>query len=209
MTESSWTAFADPELSELFDREPELLAIADAITATSTNQAGGCPRGVSRRERLRRLVRRRTRLLVLAVVVLAVGAAPAFAFSAALRELIGRKSPHPVLRATLTGAFIHKPRPRYGPPVVTVTFTIGEPGKPPGVGIPFGSYFLVALYGRKAGGASGLVRAYGRDGRYSATTHLPPGGVAGVQIGGWLNIVGSPTAAGGFWIPVTVTPPAH
>ena len=110
----------------------------------------------------------------------------------------------PVLQATLTGVVIHK-KPRFGPPDVTITFTVGAPGKPPGSGIPFGSSVFVLPYNR-AGRPSSMAQAHGRDGRYSVTTNLPPGGIGGLMIGGWLNNRrGPPTARGGLWIPITIS----
>jgi hypothetical protein len=120
---------------------------------------------------------------------------------------ITRRS-HPALVARLKGLVIH-PKARWGLAKVTVTFTIGEPGRAPGSGIPPYSYFLMLLES-KTGGPSHTVVATGADGYYRATTYVPPGGIGGVEIGGFLNIpTGLPTARDGFWIPIQVTEPPH
>ena len=195
--------------------------LADRFLALADLADDGDWRDVGRRAR--RGNRRSTpSLFIAAMLGAAAVAAPALAFSPSVRQLVGLKGtspppgvvgswPRPKLVARVTGAFIHTPRPRFGPPLVTVTFTIGEAGRPPGTGIPFGSYFLVSLSSRTgAPSAPWQVRAYGTHGHYSATTHLPAGGIASVQIGGWVNVrKGSSAADGDFWIPVTVVYPLH
>ncbi len=113
---------------------------------------------------------------------------------------------HPTLEATVTDVTVHRRRPP-ADPTVTVTFTVGEDGKPPGTGLPAGrgtAAFSVHLVS-KTGVSGNLIEAKGRDGRYSATTLLPAGGVGSIQVGGWLDIpTGAPTAAGGFWIPTAI-----
>ncbi len=90
-----------------------------------------------------------------------------------------------------------------------VTFTVGEQGKRPGTGVPFGSDFEMLLVGKTPptrGNAPVFIRTNGSHGRYSATTLLPPGGIGFIQIGGWGDF---PTATpdsgavdGEFWLPV-------
>ena len=126
---------------------------------------------------------RRTRSLVAAaIVVAAVAAAPALAFSTTVRELVGLQtsSPRgPVFVATVTGVVLHGPN-RAGT-LVTVTFTVGEPGKPPGTGVPQGSTFLVLVTH-----TSQMAPAQGEHGHYQARTRLGPGGFTGIQIGGYM-----------------------
>ncbi len=111
----------------------------------------------------------------------------------------------------MTGAFVHKPAPRYAQPMVTITFTIGERGKPAGTGIPWGSYFLVDLASRTGAPTSPLlIRAYGARGHYRVTTRLPQGGIGRIMVGGWLNVrKGTSAADGDFWIPVVIPAVPH
>jgi hypothetical protein len=153
-------------------------------------------------------------LLAAALVGATVAATPALAFSTTVRQLIGLKKPaqpaplgwtRPRLAATVTGLSFPRKEP-YGLPMVTVRFTIGEFGKPPGTGVPFGSYFLVHVTGR-SGPPSGpyFGRAHGSHGRYVATVPLPRGGVGSVEVAGWIDVRKGPSAANGtFWIPVVV-----
>jgi hypothetical protein len=192
MNETRSSAFADPELSELFDGEPELLAIADAITATTPNRTAKVVRA------------RRSRLLVAAAVLAAVvAAAPALAFSTTVRELVGlttKTSPHFVAR--VTDVVVHGPRPRPGV-LVTITFTVGEQGKPPGTGIPQGSTFLVLVDGLPGH----LAAASGKNGRYTATLRLARGEIGSIQIGGFMPSKGPKVLNGGFWIPTVIDIP--
>ncbi|HWJ32738.1 MAG TPA: hypothetical protein VNR59_10395 [Gaiellaceae bacterium] len=141
-----------------------------------------------------------------ATLAIVVVAAPAFAFSPKVRGLVGLASTphaHRVVVARLTGVVVHKPYPKTGLSSVTVTFTVGEAGKPPGPAVPRGSALFVVLLG-KHGTKSPLTRAHGAHGRYRATTLLPPGGIANIWVGGWLNTrPGLPPGNLGFWIPVT------
>jgi hypothetical protein len=176
----------------LFDGEPELLAIADAITATTPNRTAKVVRA------------RRSRALIAAAVLAAVvAAAPALAFSTTVRELVGlttKTSPHFVAR--VTDAFVHGPHPRPGI-LVTVTFTVGEQGKPPGTGIPPKSTFLVLV-----GGLPGhLVAAHGKNGRYNATLRLARSKIGNIQIGGFMPSKGPKLLNGGFWIPTVIDIP--
>jgi hypothetical protein len=187
------------------DTQREMVSEADIRTMLEAFAGSAEPLpGAARR---RHQMTRRTRSLVTAIVLAAVVATPALAFSTTVRELVGLNgSSPPALQATVTGTVIHK-KPRFGLAKVTVTFTIGEPGKPPGSGITFGSHFQILLLNR-AGRPSSfrLGAADGKHGRYSATTILPTGGIEGIKIGGFLNYpTGGSTAknAVDFWIPVT------
>jgi hypothetical protein len=152
-------------------------------------------------------VGRSIRALVAAVLVAAAAAVPP-------AQALGPRKPaprasstwtRPRLVAKVTGLSFPKPS-RFGLPLVTVTFRIGEAGKPPGTGVTFGSYFLVHLASR-TGAASGpwMLRAYGTRGRYRATMPIPPGGIGGIEVGGWINVRKGPSAADGtFWIPVVI-----
>jgi hypothetical protein len=167
------------------------------------------------RRRARRGGRSATSLVAAAMVGAAIVAAPSLAFRANVRELVGLRNPpstsaaagwhRPILVATVKSVIVHTPAPRYGPPLVTITFTIGEEGKAPGTGVTFGSYFLVNLIPRAPGAASPslLPRGYGTRGHYRVTARLPQGGLASIQIGGFINVRKGPSAANGtFWIPV-------
>jgi hypothetical protein len=154
-------------------------------------------------------------LLAAALVGAALAAAPALALSPAVRHLVGlSKPPHAAplgwtrlrLVAKVTGLSFPKQKP-FGLPMVTVRFTIGEAGKPPGTGITFGSYFLVSVTSR-TGAASNpyFVRADGSHGHYVATAPRPRGGIGSVEVAGWINVRKGPSAANGtFWIPVVVS----
>jgi hypothetical protein len=201
MNETDSTAFADPELSELFDREPELLAIADAIVATRPKPRDGQVTSALHRRR----VSRRARVLLAAAVLAAVVAVvPALAFSTTARELVGltAKSASPHFVARVTDVIVHGARPRPGT-LITVTFTVGEQSKPPGTGIPPHSSFLVFV-----GGLPGhLAAAHGRSGGYSATIRLARSEIGAIQIGGFMPGTGPKVLNGGFWIPTIVDIP--
>jgi hypothetical protein len=100
---------------------------------------------------------------------------------------------------TLTKPIAHKSY-RAGT-LITVTFTVAEPGKAPGTGVPVGSVFQVQLT-RNPGPPTKLVPAAVHDGRYSVAVRWPGGRLLRVGVGGFLTGA-SPTAAGGFWLPVT------
>jgi hypothetical protein len=202
VNETGSTAFADPELAELLDGEPELLAIADAISATALTRDGG--RGS--RASSPGTSPRRTRVLVAAAVLAAaVATAPALAFSTSLRGLVGLSTngtSQPRFVARVTGVALHARRPRPGA-LVTVTFTVGERGKPPGTGIPPRSTFFVLL----GGNPTHMVAARGRDGRYRATIRLAQSTIGGIEIGGFMPTKGPKVLNGGFWIPVLLDTP--
>jgi hypothetical protein len=103
----------------------------------------------------------------------------------------------PAFVARVTGAVLHGPN-RPGT-VVTVTFTVEEQGEPPGTGVPAGSAFLVLLTHTNQ-----LTPAYGEHGRYRANARLGPGGITGIQIGGFMPSSGPRVENGGFWLPTFV-----
>ena len=134
-------------------------------------------------------MRRATTLMCLAI---AAGVAqPASAVAAT-------KSAPPKLVATVTNKVAHRTY-RAGA-VITVKFTVGEPGQPAGTGVPAGSVFQVQLT-RKGGAPMRIVPAFGQGGRYKATIRWLGGRLTGINIGGFLNAP-TPTAVGGFWLPV-------
>jgi hypothetical protein len=152
---------------------------------------------------LPRLFPRRTRsLIATAIVLAAIAAAPALAFSTTVRDLVGLKigSPGPVFVARVTGVVIHGPN-RPGT-LVTIMFAVGEQGKPPGTGIPQGSTFLVFVPRKTQ-----LAPAYGKHGHYQATTRLGRGGLTGIQIGGFMPSKGPKVLNGGFWIQTIIDIP--
>lgn len=175
------------------------------------------------RDVLRRAARGRRPLgplFVAALVGAAMAAAPALAFSTSVQELIGLKKPapppstswnHPRLLAKVTGMSYHR-LSRYGLPLVTVKFTIGEVGKPPGTGVTFGSYFLVDVESKTGKPFLPVlgVRAYGSRGHYEATFPTPPGGIGGIKIAGFINHPTGPSEANGtLWIPVIIPVQGH
>lgn len=151
----------------------------------------------------RRTVPPGTRPLVAAAVLgAAIAAVPALAFGPSVRELVGlKRPPPPQLQAAVTRTEVHR---RVVGEQATVTFTVGEPGKRPGTGIPAGSVFMVLLIPKQGAPAHQFTVAKGANGHYTATAWAPRSGIAGIWIGGWLNRVGTPTAASGFWLPVTI-----
>jgi hypothetical protein len=207
--------FADDELVELLGDQSDLLAIADAIASVGRGErseeaadgedaaayVSGGRKPVSDRP-VRRFMGRPVLAFVAAVVAFVVLTAPALALSQTLRELVGlshtQRSPQLIV-ARLISVNVH-PAPRFAPPLATVTFTVGQVGRPPGTGIPDGSVIDVQFVGRDASGP--LVKAYGRDGRYRATLRTPEGGIRNILIGGFLNSVKTPVANGDFWIPI-------
>jgi hypothetical protein len=188
--------------------------LADRFEAITDMSDASDWRDVRRRARRRPAGRSIRSLLAAAIAGAAVAAAPALAFSTTVQHLIGLNKPthpaplawtRPKLVAKVAGLTFPKQEP-FGLPMVTVRFTIGEVGKPPGTGITFGSYFLVHLASR-TGAPSGpwFVRAHGSRGHYVATVPLPRGGVGSIEIGGWINVPKGPSAANGaFWIPVVI-----
>ena len=128
------------------------------------------------------------------------------------RHSVGLKSTsHPFLVATITGVTVHRPRP---PALarVTVAFTVGELGKTPGTGVPAASAFSILLTGKtpSPGNSPPLVSANGAHGDYSATTLLPPGGISGIQIGGFVaNAPPGSAADGEYWLPVNAFRPGE
>ena len=151
-----------------------------------------------------RLVIRRSLLapLAAALVTVVVVAAPALAFSSRVRELVGltTSTPNPVFIAHVTGVFVHGPDTRPGT-LVTIRFTVAQPGKPPGLGIPKRSTFEVLLTRRSGQFAS----AYGSNGHYQATIRLGPGrGIGGIQVGAFMPSKGPRVINGGFWIPTVI-----
>lgn len=103
----------------------------------------------------------------------------------------------PAFVARVTGAVLHGPN-RPGT-AVTVTFTVGERGEPPGTGVPVGSAFLVLLTHTNE-----LAPAHGGHGYYRVTTRLGTGGLTGIQIGGFMPSQGPRVENGGFWLPTVV-----
>lgn len=107
----------------------------------------------------------------------------------------------PRLAATVTSAVAHKPYPQAGA-LITVNFTVGEPGGAVGSGVPSGSAFEVELT-RLHGTPTPLVGAGGQNGRYRATIRWPGGRIRSIRILAFLNTAPS-TGQSGYWLPVTV-----
>jgi hypothetical protein len=204
---SSRRVFADDELVELLGDQSDLLAIADAIASVgrrdrSEDVADGdaspaqVPDG-----RVRWFKRRPVLALAAAVLAFVVLTAPALAVSQTLRELVGLSNSQgsPLIVARLISVNVHS-APPFAPPLATVTFTVGQVGKPPGAGIPDGSVIQVQFVGSDASGP--LVKAYGAHGLYRVTLRTPEGGIRSILIGGFLNSVKTPVANGDFWIPI-------
>jgi hypothetical protein len=201
MNETRVSAFADPELSKLFEEEPELLAIADAITSTAPQRTA---RYVARESRRRGLLKGRRLLIAAALVAAAVVAAPALALSPSLRAVVGLRTTasQPQFVARVTDVFVHGSRPLPGT-LVTVTFTVGERGKPPGTGIPQGSTFFVLA----SGSPGHLATAHGKNGLYRATIRLAQPRIGMIQVGGFMPQKGPQVLNGGIWIPTTIDIP--
>ena len=157
--------------------------------------------------RARRPVRRRWLVAAVAVVVAALSAGPALAFSTTVRDLVGltRISPPPFLVATVTSVVVHKHQPV---PMVTVNFTVGEHGKPIGTGVPLGNACYVFVYGKPLLDNFWQAEASGTGGRYTATAVLPRGGVRSVQIGCDVEYAPGGMANGVLWLPVNAFVPA-
>ena len=153
-----------------------------------------------------RLPRRPRSLLAAAVVLAAVVAAPALAFSAPVRQFLGLEYP-PVgpFRATITGVSSVRTY-RYALPKIMVRFTIGKAGGPPGSGIRKGTSVLVYVSGKTGNAWDRTVVARGGNGRYSATTLAPPGRIAAVYIMGFVPSLRHPQ---GVYFSVPVIFPAH
>lgn len=107
----------------------------------------------------------------------------------------------PRLTATVQKATAHKPYPRAGA-LITIVFTVGEPGAMPGSGVPTGSAFEVQLV-PNTGVPTTLTPAAGENGRYHATVRWAGGPIRRIRIGAFLNAVPS-IPQGGFWLPVKV-----
>ena len=205
---SSRRIFADDELVELLGDQSDLLAIADAIASVGGSErsenvaAGEGGAELVADGRVRWFMKRRVLACVAALLAFVVLTAPALAVSQTLRELVGLSSSQGASRlivARLISVNVH-PAPRFAPPLATVTFMVGEVGKPPGTGIPDGSVIDVQFVGRDSSGP--LVKASGSRGRYGVTLRTPDGGIRSILIGGFLNSVKTPVANGDFWIPI-------
>lgn len=210
---SSRRIFADNELVDLLGDQSDLLAIADAIASVGGDESSedpadgeGSAAPASGREPMRRavrwLMRRPVLAFVAAVLAFVVLTAPALAVSQTLRELVRLSSSQgssQLIVARLISVNVH-PAPRFAPPLATITFTVGQVGRPPGTGIPDGSVIDVQFVGRDASGP--LVKATGTHGRYGVTLRTPEGGIRSILIGGFLNSVKTPVANGDFWIPI-------
>lgn len=131
------------------------------------------------------------RLILIAVATAVVLAGSASASNATAPRLV----------ATVQKAVAHKPYPRAGA-LITIAFTVHEPGGVPDSGVPTGSVFNVELIRRK-GLPTGMTAATELNGQYRATIRWSGGLIGRIRIGGFLNGVPS-TAQGGFWLPVTV-----
>lgn len=133
----------------------------------------------------------------LALLVAGCGDSGGTTHMQAPRALIGARTNGargPVFVAHVTSVTVHGPdRPGT---LVTVTFTVQEEGEPPGAGLPAASAFLVLLTR-----ANQLAPAHGSHGYYRVTTRLGPGGVAGIQVGGFIPSSGTRVQDGGFWLP--------
>jgi len=216
--------FTDPELVELLGDKSDLLAIADAIGAVGVPAFSGGSNGVSASadaphprpggsSGARWLLRRPVLALVAAVLAVVVLAGPALAVSPWMRELVGLGNPrnarHEFIVATVTNFTIHRPAPRFAPPLATVTFTVGQEGEAAGAGIPDGSVVFVSFLS-KDGDEGPLIKAFGAHGRYRVTLRTPDSGVSEIMVGGFLNSTkGTPAANGTFWIPVINAPLAE
>lgn len=210
--------FSDRELVELLGDKSDLLAIADAIASVGAPASrdghdgdGTAPADTPDSQPIgggagRWLLRRPVLALVAAVFAVVVLAAPAFAVSPWMRELVGfggsRNARHEFIVAKVTAVTVHLPAPRFAPPLATVTFTVGQEGEAPGAGIPSGSVLFVSFLGRD-GDEGPLIKAFGTHGRYRVTLRTPDGGISDILVGGFLNSTkGTPAANGTFWIPV-------
>jgi hypothetical protein len=144
--------------------------------------------------------------LIAAVFAVVVLAAPAVAVSPWMRELVGFGSPRNARQesivARVTNVVIHRPAPRFAPPLATITLTVSQEGEAPGAGIPSGSVVIVSFLGND-GSQGPLVPASGTDGRYRVTLRTPASGIGDILVGGFLNSTkGTPAANGTFWVPV-------
>jgi hypothetical protein len=176
------------ELQRLSPFDPDERGDWDAVLAQAKVQR----RRLGRRQAPRLIPRGTRSLLAAGAVVAAVVAAPALAFSTPLRHFFGLEYPPAgPFKATITGISFPKTY-RYALPKVTVTFTIGDAGKSPGSGVPNGSTVLVYVSGKTADAWNTPVIATGANGRYSATTLAPPGGIAVVYIVGFLPSLRAP-----------------
>jgi hypothetical protein len=164
-----------------------------------------------RHRRLPPLVPPQGRVLFAAVVLVAVVVtAPALALSGTVRELVGLHTVShrgPFFAARVTNVVIHGPHASPGT-LITITFTVGEQGKRPGVGVPRGSSFLVLVSPKSGAGSGHLAAAHGANGRYQTTTRLGPGsGIGSIQIGGFMPEEAGKVLNAGFWIPTTIDVP--
>jgi hypothetical protein len=148
-------------------------------------------------------------LVAAAVVGAAIAAVPALAFSTPLRKLVGLDSvPRPVLAARLIRAPVPGSRPRRGA-LITVTFTVAKPGKPPGTGVARGSSFAVVVIPEPSRERLVLTQAHGANGYYRARIRWPGGRIGSIGIAGWLNVPESTIPTGGqdgIWLQVPTAP---
>jgi hypothetical protein len=164
------------------DIDPIYVDSLEALALPVTNVAPAWSDVIARAQTRQPRGSRGRSLAVAAVLLAAVVVAPALAFSTSVRQFVGLASTPPVAqnwaRATLTGTINHSPRPGT---LITITWTIGEPGKLRDPGFDGQGLFIRLL--SKAGGAAQTGTAHGSHGRYSAIVRVPSGGIRDIEIG--------------------------
>lgn len=183
---ATYDVWADPELTELVQTDPMLIAIADALTEAA-------PAAAMLRKRVTR--RKMTYLAVAAAIVVAA-AIPAVAFSHGIESFLGLISSPAVARNWVQATLID-PIPKSAPAGSTVTvrwklWSRDQHGKV----VPFGAADLFARIVNPA--RTDVTRAparcydgrkaiYCHDGRFYARIRVPSGGIGMIQVGimGW------------------------
>jgi hypothetical protein len=169
-----WT---DPDLSELAEGDPRLLAVADALAYAG---AVSSTRGRSAR-------RRPARFAVGVAAIVLVAAVPTLALSKDLREFLGLISSPPVARnwvnATLTSTVPLDSRPGTRLRISWRLWSLDQHGRK----MPFDGGGIFARLVNRGGTKATTATAYGHSGQYSAVVRVPEGGIGKIQVGirGW------------------------
>lgn len=183
---ATYDVWVDPDLTDLIQADPTLIAIADALAEAAPAAATSGSR----------VTRRRVTYVAVAAAILLAAAIPAVALSRGIQSFLGLISNPPVARNWVQATLID-PIPHSAPAGSTVTvqwklWSRDQHGKV----VPFGAADLFARIVNPARTAvtraparchDGRKAIYCHDGRFYARIRVPSGGIGRIQVGimGW------------------------